>query len=135
MKRRKAGFTLVELMIATVLLGVAGVVMSQTFVTISVARLRSEINSEVTSWHNYYAGALSKGVAQRGATSATAPATQTFTLPSGISVTVTDTFSAPDAALPSLLRIQSAATWALPSASGSGNSTITVMRMTEAQTL
>jgi hypothetical protein len=56
-------------------------------------------------------------------------------LPSGLMVTVTDTFSAPVASMTSALFIQSTATWSVANGSGTGSSVITVARGTPPTTL
>ena len=129
------GFTLLEVLLAIALIGLAALTFGVTFPTLLVARLRSDMNREAVVWHHNYCLGLAKGDFDRGAFAGAPSVQTTFTLPSNISITVTDTFSAPVGAMPSALFIESTATWSLPNNATTGSSVITVARGTQDTTL
>jgi prepilin-type N-terminal cleavage/methylation domain-containing protein len=130
MKPARKGFTLIEAMLAAAVLGLAGLALGLTFATVSTARIRTDLNREVRLWHHGYAMGMAKGELDRGSGSGSGNSTQSFTLQSGILVSVTDSFLTSEPTAPNLLFVVSVATWTVPGGAGGGVSTITVARPT-----
>jgi len=127
MKQKTRAFSFVEVVVALAILGLAGMVVFGSLSLAVAARGRNDTNREVGAWHVNYALTLARGDIDRAATSSTSPISQTITLPSGLSVSLTDTFAAPETQFPRLLYITSVATWTLPQG-GTGQSTYVVAR-------
>ncbi len=123
-----SAFSLVEVLLAVVILGLAGMSLARALSTISIGRLRTQLNREVVQWQHNYALGLARGDIEASATTISAAAYHTYTLPSGITVTVTNQFSAQEPTMPSLLFIQTTATWAIPGGAGTASATTTVAR-------
>lgn len=130
MKNNTAGVTILEVLLAIVVLGIAALACAWTFPTVELARLDSDISREAVAWHHQYAMGLATGDFERAATAGAGPNHNAVTLPSGITINVTDAYSAPISSMPSALFIQSTATWSITSGSGTGTSVITVARGT-----
>jgi prepilin-type N-terminal cleavage/methylation domain-containing protein len=126
---KSKAFTLIEVLVSVALLGALSFTLCRAFATLSIGRLRADINMEAVSWHNNYAMGLYHGDFDRAAV-AGGHSNSSFSLPSGLTITVVDVYSAAEPSMPNALYIQSTATWSLPNGSGSGSSVLSIARGT-----